>query len=80
MAPTLAPCMSGDRQQWKVSHSFEELFQQRLFGIACGFADGDDAPRLAGDPLMKSLTGRDPIAGGSLVLSTVRTEVPFSAG
>ena len=56
---TPASYLSDDRQQSKVTHSLEELFRQRLFGIACGYADGNDAARLADDPVMKLLAGRD---------------------
>ena len=66
LSTTLASCLSDDRQQSKVTHSLEELFQQRLFAIACGHADCNDAARLAGDPVTKLMVGRDPIAGGSL--------------
>ena len=66
LSTTLASCLSDDRQQSKVTHSLETLFQQRLFAIACGYADGNDAARLADDPVMKLLVGRDPIAGGPL--------------
>ena len=79
LSSTLASCLSDDRQQSKVTHSLEELFRQRLFAIACGYADGNDAARLADDPVMKLLAGRDPIAGGSLALSTARREVPSRA-
>ena len=66
LSAALAACLSDGRQQSKVAHSLEELFRQRLFAIACGYADGNDAARLAGDPVMKLLAGRDPIAGESL--------------
>ena len=66
LSAALAACLSDERQQSKVTHSLTELFQQRLFGIACGYADGNDAARLAEDPVMKLLAGRDPIDGGSL--------------
>ena len=42
------------------------MFQQRLFAIACGYADGNDAARLADDSVMKLLAGRDPVTGESL--------------
>ena len=45
LSTTLAASLSDDRQQSKVTHSLEELFQQRLFAIACGYADGDNAAR-----------------------------------
>ncbi len=66
LSTTLASCLSDDRQQSKVTHSLEELFRQRLFAIACGYVDGNDAARLADDPVMKLLAGRDPVASGSL--------------
>jgi len=66
LSTTLASCLSDDRQQSKVSHSRQELFQQRLFGIACGHADGNDVARLANNPVMKLMAGRDPITDGSL--------------
>ena len=66
VSTTLASCLSDGRQQSKVTHSLEALFQQRLFAIACGYADGSDASRLADDPVMKLVAGRDPVSGGSL--------------
>ena len=74
LSSTLASCLSDDRQQSKVTHSLEELFQQRLFAIACGYADGNDAARLADDPVMKLLSGRDPITGGSLASLSIPIE------
>ena len=66
LSAALTACLSDQRQQSKVTHSLTELFQQRLFGIACGYVDSNDAARLAEDPVMKLLAGRDPIAGESL--------------
>ena len=66
LSTTLASCLSDGRQQSKVTHSLEALFQQRLFAIACGYADGNDAARLADDPVMKLVAGRDRVSGGSL--------------
>ena len=34
-----------------------------MFGIACGYPDGNDADRLADDPIQKLLLDRDPITG-----------------
>ena len=39
---------------------------QRVFGMACGYEDANDAARLAGDPVHKMLLGRDPVQGGDL--------------
>ena len=40
--------------------------RQRVYGIACGYADCNDAARLAQDPVHKLLLERDPLAGPDL--------------
>ena len=62
----LAGCLVDGRQPGKVRHQVEELLQQRVFGLACGYADCNDAARLADDAIHKLLVGRDPIAGPAL--------------
>jgi hypothetical protein len=42
------------------------LLAQRIFGIACGHPDANDADRLADDPIHKLLIGRDPVDGDAL--------------
>lgn len=42
------------------------MLAQRIFGLACGHADANDADRLADDPIHKLLLGRDPVVGDSL--------------
>jgi len=66
LSAAMAACLQDDRQQTKVNHSYQVIFQQRMFGIACGYADGNDAARIANDPVFKLLTGRDPVSGSSL--------------
>ena len=62
----LAACLEDDRQPGKVRHQTLELLRQRLFGLACGYADCNDAARLADDAIHKLLVERDPIAGAAL--------------
>src|ERR1017187_6014313 len=62
----LAGCLRDGRQAGKVDHSLRELLAQRVFSIACGYADANDAARLAADPIYKMLLGRDPVAGRDL--------------
>ena len=62
----LAACLVDRRQESKVEHSVRDLLRQRLFGIACGYADGNDAARLANDPIHKLLLDRDAITGAML--------------
>jgi hypothetical protein len=62
----LARCIVDTRQAGKVEHSIRDLVRQRLYGIACGYADCNDAERLAQDPIQKLLIGRDPLSGAAL--------------
>ena len=50
----------------RVTHGVGDLVAQRVFAIACGHPDGNDADRLADDPIHKLLLGRDPIDGSRL--------------
>jgi hypothetical protein len=54
------------RAPTRVTHRVGDLLAQRVFAIACGHPDGNDADRLADDPVHKLLLGRDPIDGGRL--------------
>jgi hypothetical protein len=62
----LAGCLVDDRQPGKIEHEIIELVRQRVFGLVCGYADCNDAARLANDPIHKLLIERDPIAGPAL--------------
>ena len=62
----LAGCLVDTRQPGKVQHQTLELVRQRVFGLACGYADCNDAARLADDAIHKLLLDRDPIAGRAL--------------
>jgi len=66
LSERLAACLPDRRQPGKVEHEVIEMFRQRVFAIACGYADCNDAARLAEDPIHKMLVGRDPIDGESL--------------
>src|SRR2546421_6114890 len=62
----LAACLADDREEGKVQHQTLELLRQRLFGLAWGYADCNDAARLADDAIHKLLVERDPLAGPAL--------------
>jgi hypothetical protein len=62
----LAACMVDGRQAAKVKHTIEDLLRQRIYGLASGYADANDAARLAHDPIFKLLLDRSPIAGPEL--------------
>ena len=61
----LAACVP----EWRrgpVRHSLGALVRQRVFQIACGYADQDDADTLRADPLLKLACGRLPASGADL--------------
>ena len=66
LTASLAACLVDKRQPAKVQHETEELLGQRVYGLACGYADANDAARLAADPVHKLLVGRDPVEGADL--------------
>lgn len=76
----LSGCLPDDRQEGKVTHGLTELVAQRAFGIACGYADGNDATRLAADPVHKALLGRDPIHGDALASQSTLSRFENAVG
>ncbi|MDF0665063.1 MAG: transposase [Nitrospira sp.] len=62
----LATCVVDCREPDKIRHTVRELLRQRIFGLACGYEDGNDAARLADDPMHKLAVGRDPLTGTAL--------------
>ena len=76
----LTGCMVDGRQAGKVDHRLSELTSQRIYAIACGYADANDAARLKADPIHKILLGRDPIAGLDLASQPSLSRFENSAG
>ena len=66
LTEALAGCLRDDRQAGKVRHTLEEALRQRVFGIALGYPDANDATALAHDPIHKLMLGRDPVHGERL--------------
>src|SRR5918996_5402267 len=62
----LATCFEDARQSGKFQHQTIELLRQRVFGLAGGYADCNDAARLAEDAVYKLMLGRDPVDGAAL--------------
>lgn len=76
----LAECLRDARQAGKVAHELREIFQQRVFAIACGYPDCNDAARLADDPIHKMLVDRDPIEGDALASQSTLSRFENSVG
>jgi hypothetical protein len=62
----LASCLEERRDSGRVRHSIWDMLAQRTFGIACGYADCNDAARIGEDPIHKLLLDRDPLDGERL--------------
>jgi hypothetical protein len=73
--------------EWRrgtVRHSLETLVRQRVYQIACGYEDQDDADTLRTDPLLKLVCGRLPETGADLAsqptLSRLENAVDVRSG
>jgi Transposase DDE domain group 1 len=65
----LCAALASRVPEWRhglVHHSLLELVRQRVFQIACGYADQNDAGTLRSDPLLKLVCGRLPESGADL--------------
>jgi hypothetical protein len=56
----VAGCLQDPRDSHKVKHDLLTLVRQRLFAIAQGYEDNNDAATLARDPVFKIMAGRTP--------------------
>lgn len=59
LSEQIALCIGDTRQQAKVEHSVTDLVRQRLYMIAAGYKDLNDADRLAADGMHKICVGRN---------------------
>jgi hypothetical protein len=64
LSARLAAVLPDERDPRKVKHDRREQLRQRLYQIALGYADCNDADRLRHDPLLKRVCDRPPHAQG----------------
>ena len=76
----LAACIPEWRQEGKIEHDLPTLIRQRCYGLACGYADANDAAALKADPIHKLLVGRDPVAGAALASQPTLSRFENSVG
>ncbi len=58
LSARLVSHLRDPREPLKVRHGVPELFRQRVFSIAAGYADGNDTAVVGDDPVMKEVCGR----------------------
>jgi Transposase DDE domain group 1 len=62
-----AACLKDWRRDpSRIRHTLENLVRQRVFQMACGYEDQDDADSLRIDPLFKLACGQLPLSGNDL--------------
>jgi hypothetical protein len=66
IAENAARCLNDPRDSHKVKHDLLTLVRQRLFAIAQGYEDNNDAATLAKDPAFKIMAGKAPESAGDL--------------
>ncbi len=76
----LSDCLPDERESGKIRHGLADLVSQRVYGLACGYADCNDAARLADDPIHKALLGRDPISGDALASQSTLSRFENAVG
>jgi hypothetical protein len=65
----LCEALAAEVPEWRrgpVRHTLATLVRQRVYQIACGYEDQDDADTLRADPLLKLACGRLPEGGADL--------------
>jgi hypothetical protein len=63
---SLAVVLPDGRDPRYVEHTMAELLRQRVYGIALGYEDCNDATTLRRDPVLKTCCDRDPFSGPEL--------------
>jgi hypothetical protein len=66
LAENVTRCLHDSRDSHKVKHDLLTLVRQRLFAIAQGYEDNNDAATLAKDPAFKIMAGKAPESDGDL--------------
>jgi DDE family transposase len=67
----LAEAVADPRDPQRIEHSLQDLFRERIYLIAQGYEDANDANTLREDPLLKLAVGRDPDAAPLASQSTL---------
>lgn len=66
LTDNLCEAIHDRRQEKKVAHPLVSLLRQRIYAIACGYADCNDAGQLASDPVHRLIAHHDFASGNPL--------------
>ncbi|HYD49659.1 MAG TPA: IS1380 family transposase [Terriglobales bacterium] len=59
LTAALGGCLRDERRPASVQHGYTEMLRQRVFGIALGYEDANDADRMRNDAMMRLVVGGD---------------------
>ena len=76
----MAARLDDSRQAGKVRHSVHDLLRQRVYQIAAGYEDCNDADRLRSDPILKVAAGRRPESDADLASQPTLSRFENSVG
>ncbi len=62
----LAAQFCDRRNPGRTTHDFLTILRQRVFSIAMGYSDGNDAAKMANDPILKMISGMDALGEDQL--------------
>jgi DDE family transposase len=77
---SLAAALPDPRDPRYVEHTLVELLQQRVYGIALGYEDCNDATTLRRDPVLKTCCGHDPFSDDNLASQPTLSRLENEAG
>ena len=76
----LAACLRDAREPTKIQHAVAEMIAQRVYQIACGYEDCNDAYDLRRDPVLKTAVGRLPKSAPDLASQPTLSRLENSVG
>lgn len=76
----VAACIRDPRLPERVKHLLPELIRQRVYQIAGGYEDCNDANRLRGDPALKVAVGRCPVSDPDLASQSTLSRLEYTTG
>jgi hypothetical protein len=79
----LTAALAAQIPDWRTRrgrHALATLVAQRIYQIACGYADQDDADALRTDPLLKHVCGRLPETGADLASQPTLSRLENAVG
>jgi hypothetical protein len=79
----LCAALAAEVRDWRrgpVRHDLPTLVRQRVFQLACGYEDQDDADTLRTDPLLKTVCGRRPATGRDLASQPTLSRLENAVG